>query len=94
MKISNHLKRTALVTSLALSASFATQAADAPVELRFAHWVPAQHALARLGIIPGASRLKRPLAAPSKSAFSLRNSWVRRLTTTTWCATALRTWPL
>ena len=52
MKISNRLKRTALLTSLALSASFATQAADKPVELRFAHWVPAQHALARLGIIP------------------------------------------
>ena len=48
------LTRTALLASLALTTSFAVQAADEQVELKFAHWVPAKHALATLGIIPWA----------------------------------------
>ena len=52
------LTRTALLASLALTTSFAAQAADEQVELKFAHWVPAKHALATLGIIPWAKSIE------------------------------------
>ena len=52
------LTRTALLASLALTTSFAVQAADEQVELKFAHWVPAKHALATLGIIPWAKSIE------------------------------------
>ena len=52
-----HLHRTA-VAALLLSAALATSAQDKPVELKLAHWVPAQHALAVTGFVPWAKSVE------------------------------------
>lgn len=49
------------LSALALAATLATGAAlaqDKPVELKFAHWVPANHALAVTGFIPWAKSVE------------------------------------
>ena len=88
------LTRTALLASLALTTSFAVQAADEQVELKFAHWVPAKHALRRWVLFLGRSQLKRPPTAQSKSAYSRRSNWAKHPTTTIWFAMVLPTWRL
>ena len=47
----------ALAVALSLAAPFA-QAQDKQVELKFAHWLPAQHPLAKLGFIPWAKSVE------------------------------------
>lgn len=47
----------ALAVALALAASPAL-AQDKPVELKFAHWLPAQHPLAKVGFIPWAKSVE------------------------------------
>jgi TRAP-type transport system periplasmic protein len=44
--------KSALALALALGAAPALQAQERPVEMKFAHWVPAQHPLVRLGFEP------------------------------------------
>ncbi len=88
------LTRTALLASLALTTSFAVQAADEQVELKFAHWVPAKHALATLGIIPWAKSIEAASNAQSKSAYFRRSNWAKHPTTTIWFAMVLPTWRL
>ena len=43
---------------LVLAASGAARAQDKPVELRFAHWLPAQHSLAKTGFEPWAKAVE------------------------------------
>lgn len=55
------MTRTTALSTLALAAALATGAAtaqDKPVELKFAHWVPANHALAVTGFIPWAKSVE------------------------------------
>lgn len=56
--------RQRLTGLLLTAASIASLAQDKPVELRFAHWMPAQHDLARLGFEPWA----RSVEAASKGS--------------------------
>ena len=51
------LHRTA-VAALLLGTALATSAQDKPVELKLAHWVPAQHALAVTGFVPWAKSVE------------------------------------
>lgn len=44
--------------AVALALAAPAQAQDKPVELRFAHWLPAQHSLARTGFEPWAKAVE------------------------------------
>lgn len=59
-------RRFALATAAAcaLAAALPAAAQDKPVELKFAHWLPANHPLARTGFLPSEVRhFKRPIAS-------------------------------
>ena len=49
-----------------IAACCAATAQDKPVELRFAHWLPASHPLAKLGFEPWAKGLRPPSRAASR----------------------------
>ena len=53
----NTLRHTALAVSL-LALSCAASAQDKPVEIKLAHWVPANHLLAQTGFIPWAKSVE------------------------------------
>ena len=53
----------------ALAAAFAVQAQDKPVELRFAHWLPPAHSLAKNGFEPWAKSLEAASKGSIKVVF-------------------------
>lgn len=69
MKRSFPLFKTCLLASLLASAAFAAQAQDRPVELKFAHWLPATHPLARTGFEPWAKAVEAASRGSIKVAF-------------------------
>lgn len=58
MKVLNRSHAFVTASLLALTAMGPTHAQDKPVELRFAHWLPAQHALSRTGFEPWAKSVE------------------------------------
>jgi TRAP-type transport system periplasmic protein len=61
----------ALATTAALAAALATNVAaqDKPVELKFAHWVPASHPLVRIGYEPWAKSIEAASKGSIKITF-------------------------
>ena len=58
MKIQHSMTLNLATLALALAAAAPARAQDKPVELRFAHWLPAQHSLAKTGFEPWAKAVE------------------------------------
>jgi len=69
MKRHSTVLRHTLVASLLACTALSSQAQDRPVELKFAHWLPATHPLARTGFEPWAKSVEEASKGSIKVAF-------------------------
>jgi len=69
MKRHSPVLRHTLVASLLACTALAAQAQDKPVELKFAHWLPPTHPLARTGFEPWAKSVEAASKGSIKVAF-------------------------
>lgn len=68
-KLPTSCKRMLVVSTLLATTSVFTMAQDKPVEMRFAHWLPAQHSLAKTGFIPWAKSVEQASKGSIKITF-------------------------